>query len=107
MDKMDILSESMVAYTFYVEMGQVQNGHLYFKNATGILLPYTKAERSKHENFDFVILLSSSSSITLNSKAYMNINILYMFNKCSTTGEVSFQAHRKQIESGTVRLGVV
>ena len=71
---------------FNVGMGQVQNGHLYlrygsnfvittaksdetltdkkpllfyYKNAPRVLLAHTKAEKNKHENFDFVHLLSS------------------------------------------------
>ena len=34
------------------------------KNAPRVLLPYSEAEKRKLENFDFVILLSSSSCIT-------------------------------------------
>ena len=68
---------------FNVGMGQVQNGRLYLrygsnlvittaksdktlteeslccsivKNAPRVLLAHTKAEKNKHENFDFVLL---------------------------------------------------
>ena len=77
---------------FNVGMGQVQNGRLYLrygsnlvkttaksdkmlteekpllfyckKNAPRVPLAHTKAEKNKHENFDFVLLLSSSSFCT-------------------------------------------
>ena len=81
--------------TLYVGTSQVKNGRLYLrygsssekttakcdktvpdkkpclyycKNVPGVQLPYTKAERNKLENLDFVMLISSSFFITHNSK---------------------------------------
>ena len=38
------------------------------KNVAGVQLPHTITEKNKHKNFDFVILLSSSSSSRVTEK---------------------------------------
>ena len=43
------------------------------KNAPRVLLPHSEADKRKLEIFNFVILFSSSSHITQNHRAHMNV----------------------------------
>ena len=54
-------------------------------------LRFSKVEKTKHENFDFVHLLSSSSSfIKHNSKTIQCVQILNIPNDCSAHGDYSY-----------------